>query len=723
MNLKDFFIQLPQDKYDSFDKFSHPGKKISDHIREIVNIGEELLSFYNINKDKSLFLKYLAIFHDLGKLQKEWWFDNPKKPKHSIPSVEITLEYYLNKLRELSWPEILLFLIAKHHSSLKKGKIDFEFKGRKYSISIEGKIDKLAKEERIELVDTFGIFKLADSLSAEVEREEDLSVKLNRITTKISFSISKLKKIIKRKSKFDKKRWKEQLKLKSLGSPAILQAPTGWGKTFTSILFSFDKNVNRVFYILPTITAIRDFSKKLRELLGEDKVDTYFYFYEVEKEEELDVDTIFFAENFLRPVIITTIDQFLLTFFQIGKYHTKRIAFKNALLIIDEIHLFSELMLKYFIYFYKTYEKIYNFKLLVMSATLPEALVNFLKDSLGISSENYLNFVKGKNLPLRVKIAFIDTDIVNAVDKILNEYNRGKRVLVIVNTVDKCISLAKKLEKLGVKDELIVFHSRFMYRDRLKKEKIILEEYKNRSHILVCTQIAEVSLDISYDILFTELANFASLVQRFGRVNRYNERQINSENCFVFYPNEVEVKRRYPYSKEEIKKAKDLVNLLSVEEIKSDIEIYQVVDELYKGKSYSKLIEEVYSNKGIDLKAWEEIFKFFYSVSFKEEQVKNLLNYREGFSSLVILDDAMIEEEHLKEKIKQVKLLVLKRRKNYLDRRKLLAEIKSLTIPVPFYLVKEDNNVIKGFPIVEIPGYKYNFKYGFHKISVSDIII
>ena len=41
-----------------------------------------------------------------------------------------------------------------------------------------------------------------------------------------------------------------------------------------------------------------------------------------------------------------------------------------------------------------------------------------------------------------------------------------------------------------------------------------------RGTILVATQIVEVSLDISYDVLFTEVAPIDALVRRLGRDNR-----------------------------------------------------------------------------------------------------------------------------------------------------------------------------------------------------------
>ncbi|MBC7216913.1 MAG: hypothetical protein H5U36_01785 [Candidatus Caldatribacterium sp.] len=41
--------------------------------------------------------------------------------------------------------------------------------------------------------------------------------------------------------------------------------------------------------------------------------------------------------------------------------------------------------------------------------------------------------------------------------------------------------------------------------------------------VLIATQAVEVSLDVSFDTIFTEVAPVDDLLQRFGRVNRYGE--------------------------------------------------------------------------------------------------------------------------------------------------------------------------------------------------------
>jgi CRISPR-associated endonuclease/helicase Cas3 len=82
-------------------------------------------------------------------------------------------------------------------------------------------------------------------------------------------------------------------------------------------------------------------------------------------------------------------------------------------------------------------------------------------------------------------------------------------------------TLRKKVEGVHL------LHSRFIRRDRVEKERTIISSLQGKNdvdvRILVATQVVEVSLDVSFDTIFTEVAPVDDLLQRFGRVNRYGE--------------------------------------------------------------------------------------------------------------------------------------------------------------------------------------------------------
>ena len=68
---------------------------------------------------------------------------------------------------------------------------------------------------------------------------------------------------------------------------------------------------------------------------------------------------------------------------------------------------------------------------------------------------------------------------------------------------------------------------------RRKKEEAILQASADRTkkEIWVSTSVVEASLDIDFDILFTELSDLFSLFQRMGRVNRKGEKPYDNTNC------------------------------------------------------------------------------------------------------------------------------------------------------------------------------------------------
>lgn len=94
--------------------------------------------------------------------------------------------------------------------------------------------------------------------------------------------------------------------------------------------------------------------------------------------------------------------------------------------------------------------------------------------------------------------------------------------LVIVNTVDRATKLFDLLSKqAGLNDVPIkLIHSRFRPYERQQWTEF-LSQKDNARRILVATQVVEAGVDLSASVLYTELAPWASLVQRFGRCARY----------------------------------------------------------------------------------------------------------------------------------------------------------------------------------------------------------
>ena len=115
-------------------------------------------------------------------------------------------------------------------------------------------------------------------------------------------------------------------------------------------------------------------------------------------------------------------------------------------------------------------------------------------------------------------------------DAILSAHRPGRMTLAIVNRVDRAQALRNTLAKsiskrLPAAPTLALVHSRFRPADRAREmEKVVNGTDANpNGRIVVATQAIEAGVDISAAVLFTEVAPWSSLVQRFGRGNRKAE--------------------------------------------------------------------------------------------------------------------------------------------------------------------------------------------------------
>jgi CRISPR-associated endonuclease/helicase Cas3 len=112
-------------------------------------------------------------------------------------------------------------------------------------------------------------------------------------------------------------------------------------------------------------------------------------------------------------------------------------------------------------------------------------------------------------------------------DEVLAAHRPASRTLVVVNTVARAVKLDEEIRKRAEKrtPELrpVLIHSRFRPPDRAGKVQHLLADPPPEGTIVVSTQVVEAGVDVSARVLFTELAPWASLVQRFGRCNRRGE--------------------------------------------------------------------------------------------------------------------------------------------------------------------------------------------------------
>ena len=147
--------------------------------------------------------------------------------------------------------------------------------------------------------------------------------------------------------------------------------------------------------------------------------------------------------------------------------------------------------------------------------------------------------------------------------------DRGCAVLVFVQRVEDVEKIMKKLPKDGKqqligtlrgfeRDELVSIDSSGEVKDPIFRRFLPGPKTDDGTTVyLVCTSAGEVGVNISADHLICDLSPFDSMVQRFGRVNRFGNR--SDTEIHIFYPeefkkdNELDVRRQ---------KTLELLNLL-----------------------------------------------------------------------------------------------------------------------------------------------------------------
>jgi len=82
------------------------------------------------------------------------------------------------------------------------------------------------------------------------------------------------------------------------------------------------------------------------------------------------------------------------------------------------------------------------------------------------------------------------------------------------------------------------FHSRYRYKDRLIRQREVVDGFLPDKPIMlaVTTQVAEMSLDLSADLLVSEYAPIASLIQRLGRLNRFEDMPAGAKIALLIKP-------------------------------------------------------------------------------------------------------------------------------------------------------------------------------------------
>lgn len=215
--------------------------------------------------------------------------------------------------------------------------------------------------------------------------------------------------------------------------------------------------------------------------------------------------------------------------------------------VFDEVHAFSGRLFSYLLRFLRTFPAT---PVLLMTATLPEARRRALESACG--ERGAVEYVEGPAARENAKRYVLEKETgESAWQRVLETVRAGGKVLYVLNTVQRAVECAGmgRTEALNV----LPFHSRYRYCDRIKRQRELIQAFDRggQGFLAVTTQVAEMSLDLSADLLVTEYAPVPSLIQRMGRLNRFEE--VPEHPCPALF---VAPPRPLPYDEEAMAAAK-----------------------------------------------------------------------------------------------------------------------------------------------------------------------
>ena len=353
----------------------------------------------------------------------------------------------------------------------------------------------------------------------------------------------------------------------------ILNAGCGEGKTAAALLFGQkwlkQNRIERIILTLPTKFTANNLYRDLvssegynipKELVGITHGDSREFLTQLtntEEENSEQEDTngnimaqVFENNFYAKPVTISTVDHLLMSLYHGYKYADR--AFFNvasALVIFDEVHYYEGRTMEAIA---EAMRRLTQLKIphLVMTATIPTAVrkrFDRLNKDQPYPFQRAPAVICGTAKPKApFKIARLCETPLDEENTIsselldLVEQNQDKRQIVFINQVNRAKYVYRALQEQHICDNLICYHSSFIGKDRVKKEQIIRSLFKDPSDrtddefalfeehdfsnsdacVLVSTQVSELSLDISADVMYSEIAPVDSIVQRGGRLNR-----------------------------------------------------------------------------------------------------------------------------------------------------------------------------------------------------------
>ncbi len=359
------------------------------------------------------------------------------------------------------------------------------------------------------------------------------------------------------------------------GEPVILRAPTGSGKS-EAVFVPFvglrgESLPRRMIYCLPMRTLVNSLSDRFKR---------YAPNLDIKAQHGKKTESVLFNAE----CIVATLDQVVTSYacapLSLGVRHGNipAGAVASSILVFDEVHTFDPVLgLQSSLMLAERMKKM-SLPFIIMSATLPTKFICSLAERFEAKTIEIDECAIPARTKRTVKLEQKLSKMLSS-KEVLDMHNLyNGRTIVVCNTVERAIKLFSEL-KDRIEPTPILIHSRFFDDDRQRKENDINSLFgknETKGALLVTTQVVEVGMDISCDLLITELAPVDSLIQRAGRCARWG-----GKGTIAVYG----VPHHGPYETSIVEKTKEVLGTYDGERLSWSVEkcwVDEVLDETYR---------------------------------------------------------------------------------------------------------------------------------------------
>ncbi|MBW4512058.1 MAG: CRISPR-associated helicase Cas3' [Scytonematopsis contorta HA4267-MV1] len=246
-------------------------------------------------------------------------------------------------------------------------------------------------------------------------------------------------------------------------------------------------------------------------------------------------------------------------------------AIAQSAFVFDEVHAYDARLFGALLKFIKAFR---GAPILLMSASFTPQQLQAIHQVLVEQGEELGEPIEGpkelEELP-RYDIKYIPEvtdfeELTEIWEPVITALRNKQKILWVTNSVKTCINiyraaqtkLAEHLPELNINP--LIYHSRYRYKDRLEKHKAVIDAFKKDEPVLaITTQVCEMSLDLSADLLISALAPAASLIQRLGRLNRRMTKPEEGSKLAIIYPWD----NKQPYNAAELSTGEQLIQKFS----------------------------------------------------------------------------------------------------------------------------------------------------------------